>query len=617
MTKLLKRIFQILATLIIIVVLAVIGIINFVNPNQFKGVIEREVLAKTGFVLTVEGPIQWRWFPMLSLEFNNIAIQNPSPFTGQLLSAKTMHAECKFLPILLGKAAIAINIKEMDLALIRNAKGQTNWESVQKQINQQKAQTTQTQIVASANDANKQDSTKPSVTAKNTSLDKSTATKNTEIKKAPSASIPAVTISSIKVQDGTITFKDTSKNSEYALNHVNLLADNLPKALTGTLTSLALSFELTSRQQALANIFLNTDWALKEEKEQLNLQKIALKFKLPDGTTNVITGNTEVQGFSGTPTIKGNLSSNALQFGKIKIDTLKAGLSAQEGIFNFAPIDIHIAKSQHKATLKLDTNGNTPKIYLTQEAHNFEINDLLALFDKQGKLSGKTNLSMNLSATGSDLATLQNSLSGQANIAINQGKFHGIDLVTLLKNAQSSIHTLATALTQKLNTNSLSVINTELAKWKMDPKSNAFTPFNVLTATAKINNGMIINNPNLAINHAEYGVNGAGTINLNANTIQYQTTLQLKNNPYPETDKIGTFIFQTPLQVQILGSLDNPKITPDLKSYTNSALSFAQKQLVEKAIDKTVDKALGNVPGGEAVKDTLQKALGNILAPKH
>ncbi|HQY22968.1 MAG TPA: AsmA-like C-terminal region-containing protein, partial [Gammaproteobacteria bacterium] len=379
--------------------------------------------------------------------------------------------------------------------------------------------------------------------------------------------------------------------------------------MSNDFTPFFLNCELTSNHQTLAHIFFNTEWILKKEKEQLNLQKITLKFQLPDGITNLITGDTLIEGFSQKPIIKANLLGNALQFGTVKIAQIKTMMTAQENIVTFAPIDIHIAKSQQNATLKLDMRGDTPKIYITHEAHDFEINDLLTLFNKKDKLSGKTRITMNLSATGTDLQALQNSLSGKAAIEINSGKFHGIDLMNLLKSTQSSIHSLIDALTHKLSIDSLSVIKSELAKWKTESNSSAFTPFNSLKATATITNG-VIQNPDLAINQTDYAINGAGTINPQANNIQYQTTLQLKNNPYPANDKAGTFLFQTPLHIQIQGTLDDPKVKPELSRYTNSALEFAQKELVKKVIDKTVEKTLDKIKGNSAVQDTLQKALG-------
>ena len=582
MTKFLKRIFQILIALIAIIVIAIVGIVNFVNPNQFKDILEKEVLAKTGFVLAVQGPIQWRWFPMLSLEFQDISIQNLAPFSGQLLAAKAIHAECELLPIFLGKIALAINVKGLDLALYRNPKGQINWENLNQHLKEQE-------------------------TNKTTTIEPDPTTKNTN----PTSSL-FITLNSVKIQEGKISFTDRSKNSEYALHHVNLSADNLFKGLSNDFTPFFLNFELISNHQTLAHIFFNTEWILKKEKEQLNLQKITLKFQLPDGTTNLITGDTLIEGFSQKPIIKANLLGNALQFGTVKIAQIKTMMTAQENIVTFAPIDIHIAKSQQNATLKLDMRGDTPKIYITHEAHDFEINDLLTLFNKKDKLSGKTRITMNLSATGTDLQALQNSLSGKAAIEIKSGKFHGIDLMNLLKSTQSSIHGLIDALTHKLSIDSLSVIKSELAKWKTESNSSAFTPFNSLKATATITNG-VIQNPDLAINQTDYAINGTGTINPQANNIQYQTTLQLKNNPYPANDKAGTFLFQTPLHIQIQGTLDDPKVKPELSRYTNSALEFAQKELVKKVIDKTVEKTLDKIKGNSAVQDTLQKALGNIL----
>ncbi|HXH54974.1 MAG TPA: AsmA family protein [Gammaproteobacteria bacterium] len=582
MTKFLKRIFQILIALIAILAIAIIGIVNFVNPNQFKNTIEKEVLAKTGFVLTIQGPIQWRWFPMLSLEFNDIAIQNLAPFSGQMLSAKAIQAECELLPVFLGKIALAVNVKGLDLALSRNAKGQANWVNLNQHLNEQETNITKT-------------------------IELHSGTKNTN----PASSL-SITLNSLKIQEGKITFSDRSKNSEYVLNHVNLSADNLFKGLSGAGAPLFLNFELTSNHQTLANIFFNTDWILKKEQEQLNLQKIALKFKLPDGTTNLITGDTEIRGFSQTPAIKANLLGNALQLGKIKIDKIEMAITAQEGIINFTPINIQIAKSQQNATLKLDVRGNTPKIYLTQEAHDFEINDLLTLFGSKDKLSGQTRLTMNLSATGADLQALQNSLSGKAEIEILNGKLHGIDVLNLLKNVQSNIQALSDAMSQNFKSNWMPSMNVELTKWKTDPNSNAFTPFNSIKTTAIINDG-VINTPDLAINHGDYEINGSGTINPGSNSIHYQTHLQLKNNPYPATHKVGAFLYQTPLPIQIEGRLDDPKIRPELENYMKQFIRFQSKEKVEKAVNKAVEKALGNVKGNEAIHNTLQKALGDIL----
>ncbi len=496
MTKFLKRIFQVLLTLLFIIVITIIGIVNFVNPNQFKGTIEKEVFAKTGLTLTVKGPIQWRWFPMLALEFQDIAIQNLPPFSGQLLAAKAIEVECQLLPALTGKVALTVNLKGLDLALVKNAKGQSNWENL-----------------------NNQNAT-PKSTTKDTSSD----------------SPVSITLNSVKIQEGKLSFTDLSQHNEYTLNHVNLAADDLFKGLLAIGAPLDLSFELNAKGKKLAHIFLSTDWMLKKEKEQVNLQKITLKFKLPDGIANVITGDAEIIGFSKAPAIKSHLFGKALEVGQLKIDTFKTTLSAEKNIIS------------------------------TQ-------------------------------------------------IEMNNGKLQGIDLVSLLKNAQSSIHGLIDALTHKLSIDSLSVVKSELAKWKTDPQSSAFTPFNSLKTNATLTNG-IINNPNLVIDHTDYVINGSGMINVSANKIQYQTTLQLKNNPYPASDKAGNFLFQTPLHIQIQGALDDLKIQPDLSTYMNSALQFTQKELMKKAVQKTIEKVTGNTIGNGAVQDTIHRALGNILNPQ-
>ena len=102
-------------------------------------------------------------------------------------------------------------------------------------------------------------------------------------------------------------------------------------------------------------------------------------------------------------------------------------------------------------------------------------------------------------------------------------------------------------------------------------------------------------NEDLAIVHSEYVINGSGTLNLANETIQYQASVMLKNNPYPASDQIASYLFQTPLPITIQGSIHDPIIRPDLKGYFNSTFKFTQKQVVEKVVDKTIKKALGKM----------------------
>ena len=585
MTKFLKRIFQILVAGIVILVIAILGIVNFVNPNQFKDILEKETLAKTGFILKIEGPIQWRWFPLLSLAFNDISIQNLAPFTGQLFSAKTIEAKCELLPIFLGKIALAIDVKAFNLGLFRAANGQTNFENL-RQHPRKKAENPKTRII-----------------------DAEATTNNPKLGR----SLP-ITLNSLTLEEGTITFNDRTKNSEYSLQHLHLSANHLAKTLNDheAATPFFLNAELIANHQTLAKIFLNAEWIFQPQKEQVALQKIVLNIQHPDGTTNIITGDTDIQGFSAKPIIKAHLLANALQWGKIKIDHIKTALIAEAGILNVTPIEIKIGKSQQNASLQLDLREDLPKIYLSQKADDVEIKDLLTLLGQDNKLSGKTSFSLDLSATGTHLQAWQKSLSGKAALEINNGKFYGLDLMNLLKNTQASIRTLIDNLKQKPSIDSVSVAKSELAKWKTDLNASAFTPFDSLKASATIRNGLI-ENPDLAIHQAEYAIRGAGTLNLPENRIQYQTSLQLKQNPYPTNDKISAFLWQTPLDIQIKGTLDAPNIEPDLSTYPHSALAFAQKALLERALQQTIEKAVKKVTAKDALQKRLNKTLGNRL----
>jgi len=541
--------------LLVIAIVATIGIVNFVNPNQFKDTIERTVSERTGHELNIRGPITWRWFPILALQLEDVVLKNRTPFTGHLLSAKIIGAKCELEPLLLGKIALDIQLKGLDLMLSKNAKGQTNWAELKQRL-------------ATPDTAN--------------------------------TSSARIGLNGIMVQNGQVTLVDDTKQSHYVLNHVNISAEHLLKGAIGISNPFSLSFELGSHQQPIGHLSLESEWSLKQGGESIHFQNIAFEFKLPNGHITHLHGAADIQNLKRIPTVQGHLAGDAIQIGKIKIDALKANFVAKGGLIHIAPIDIKIAHSQQKATLKIDLSNDTPKYFLTQEAQDFEINHLLALFGKKDKLEGKTRLKMNLSATGSSVAEWQRSLSGQGEIEIRNGKFHGIDLIHLGKNAQSRVHGLVNSFIQKLSINPSSALGTEAEKWKTTQSSSIFTPFETAKGRVMITNG-VVRNPDLAISHPEYAINGAGTVQLSNNTIQYQTSFLLKNNPYPENNKIGRFLYQTPLTIQISGTLNDPVIRPDMTSYFGSALSFAQKQVVETVVEKVL------------TPENLNKALEHLL----
>jgi AsmA protein len=102
----------------------------FVNPNDYKGRIEREVKASTGRDLTLQGDIKLSVFPWIALQLGPVSLGNPEGFGAEpFLSLQHAALRVKLLPLLRKELQVGkIEIDGLDLRLQKNAAGKGNWE---------------------------------------------------------------------------------------------------------------------------------------------------------------------------------------------------------------------------------------------------------------------------------------------------------------------------------------------------------------------------------------------------------------------------------------------------------------------------------------------------------
>lgn len=650
MIKFFKRLFQILAGLVLLTMVTMLGIFTFVNPNQFKGMIEQQAQALTGHTLTIQGPLSWQWSPMLSLELQNVHFESPAPHQNKFFSAKSIQIDLGMGSFVSGKLLLNLKLNDLDLRLNRYKNASSNWETLIQNIGK----------------------SKPNEEATN--------------KKSS-----AIMLSGIEIIEGQVIFADETNNNHYKIEHLGLKAQNLVKGAVGISEPIALSLQLEKNKQKLGKLMLTCDWALKYLDNQLNIQNALLQFESSKGSITSLSGSINVKNLNQSPIVLGKLDSknidinallNDLQisnasnvpnidslqtnfeyrapylninglnvalkdngnlnanlkidvtklspqmlsldgdfqgkklvFGKIKIDDASGVINAKNGLININPMTLQIAESQQQATISIDLKSTEPKFVLTQEGKGFEIKQFLAMFDIKNKIEGKTYLKLTLSARGNNLESLQRTLSGQTKLEIKDGKFYGIDLITLLKDTQSGLHNLLMNLTgkQKFNLDSNIALTKDI--WEKKPSETSITPFDSILATITFTNGLA-QNTDLAISHSEYKINGSGSVNLVDGATQYHSTVLLNKNPYPANDEIGNYLYKTPLPIKITGPITSPKIQPDIKTYTNNAVSYAQQKvardLIQKTATKTVEKILHKAVDKE-LGDTIDKTLNQFL----
>ena len=128
MKKFIKYILISIVSLFIIIVVGLVSLVLFVNPNQFKPVIEKSVFEATGRVLKLDGNISWKIFPNLGINVKDVSLSNPDGFTDtKFLSVTNADISVALIPLLSRHIAMkTLVIDGLNIALTK-INGKNNW----------------------------------------------------------------------------------------------------------------------------------------------------------------------------------------------------------------------------------------------------------------------------------------------------------------------------------------------------------------------------------------------------------------------------------------------------------------------------------------------------------
>lgn len=249
-------------------------------------------------------------------------------------------------------------------------------------------------------------------------------------------------------------------------------------------------------------------------------------------------------------------------------------LTFEEGFLELKNTQCSLIKNEQEIEmainhLQIDTNNDKLRYVLTHHDQDFPLDFVMSIIGGNKKvLAGeKTNLKVALTAEGNTVEHIKKSLGGNIELEIEQGKFHGTDVIKTLEKAKSFMGTLASQFTQPL----MSAVK---ALVQYESHAIGETPFNRLTMHAKIENG-IFHNTLLQVDHHHYALRGSGHVNLHNNNLNYRIEAVYKeklNKVYgimrrkPKTSEKKR-VSSSPLIINIKGHVKKPQIEPDFDSY--------------------------------------------------
>jgi AsmA protein len=129
--KVLRWSLGIFGAVVLLLALALFIVTQVINPDRYRGELERAVARDTGRPLQIEGHLRLEWYPWLTLRIGAARLGNLTPVRGpELLSWRSARLPVRLLPLLLHRR-IEIGTVRIDGAHIhlwRTAAGTGNWQ---------------------------------------------------------------------------------------------------------------------------------------------------------------------------------------------------------------------------------------------------------------------------------------------------------------------------------------------------------------------------------------------------------------------------------------------------------------------------------------------------------
>ena len=120
-------------TLVLLGIAAVLIATQVVNPDRYRGVLERAVTRATGQSLVIAGHLRLGWFPWVSLRVGAARLESPPGTPGpDLIDWQSARVQIRCLPLLLHRQVELgrIRLRGARIHLVVDAEGRGNWQGL-------------------------------------------------------------------------------------------------------------------------------------------------------------------------------------------------------------------------------------------------------------------------------------------------------------------------------------------------------------------------------------------------------------------------------------------------------------------------------------------------------
>lgn len=284
-------------------------------------------------------------------------------------------------------------------------------------------------------------------------------------------------------------------------------------------------------------------------------------------------------------TIIGTLEAEGLRYQKYQFNHLQTEIAYRNQELLLSDLHAAIFGGTLAGSITANFAGNSPTYSINQKLSNIQLDQLLTTIDGKAKLSGLTNLSLNLHASGSG-SEMKASLNGSMSMSVSNGVIFGTDMDYKIDQAI-----------------------VKYTKREAKVNDSGSTRFTTLSANSSINNGVLSTN-DLMFLTPKIRVTGTGDVNLNDQNVNIRLTCRLLNPEDIHMNFLGVKI-NTDLAMYDIPATVGCKISdPCVQVNMTALLTQLAKTQGTKAVEEVVKKGLINkVIKDPKLNETLHKLI--------
>jgi AsmA protein len=261
-------------------------------------------------------------------------------------------------------------------------------------------------------------------------------------------------------------------------------------------------------------------------------------------------------------------ADGALQVGELRaagllVEAIELGVTADAGRVTIDPLTARLYRGQLATRATLDGRGEALGVELSSRLEGFQAGPLLEDLMGESRVSGRTDLALDLAGRGATFRALRRDLDGDIDLRFQDGAIQGVNLAEWLGRAFARLQ-------------------------DREPPEHrpSQTDFTALTATIDVDQG-VARNEDLSLQSPGLRVSGAGSLDLVTEALDYRIRAAVVKTLEGQDGKPLDELTDLAVPVHLGGYLGAPEVDVELAS----ALRQKAAEEAQKALEREKERA--------------------------